>query len=90
MSYPSKKAAQTAANWRLKARGRHRTGKKRNRPERLRIYFCEPCEAWHLTHTVNTATAVKNNWFKKRIKTDFIDDPAKVAIRYGWKPNDEL
>ena len=91
MSYKSKKDAMTAKNWRLKARGRKREKtRRRKRPENLRIYFCEQCEAWHLSHKVDVASLCKNNWFKKRRKMDFIDDPAKVAIRHGWKPNDEL
>lgn len=38
--YPDKKAAQGAVNMAMR--------RKRNRPEGLRIYFCEDCRAWHL------------------------------------------
>jgi len=41
----SKKDALTSANKRVKGRQRIR----RHRPEYLRAYYCEDCNAWHLT-----------------------------------------
>lgn len=41
-SYPTKKAARTALNKRMRSR--------RNRPDHLRAYWCPKCGQWHLTH----------------------------------------
>lgn len=54
VNYPHKRDAATARNHRLKgvefgASGKER--KKRHTPDHLREYYCEECEAWHLTHT---------------------------------------
>ncbi len=38
--YPNKKAAQTACNKRMS---------RPRKADRLRIYFCERCQRWHLT-----------------------------------------
>lgn len=42
----SKKEAQTVLNERTKGRIANR----HNRPHHLRIYHCDHCNAWHLTH----------------------------------------
>lgn len=48
--YADKKTALTAANYRTFGRGR-----RRNRPDYLRAYYCEECKAWHLTHKPDRA-----------------------------------
>jgi hypothetical protein len=42
----SKRDAQGALNARMRGRKGHR----HNRPDHLRIYHCDHCNAWHLTH----------------------------------------
>lgn len=44
--YETKKDAQSALNARMN--GRHEV--RHNRPSFLRIYRCQKCNAWHLTH----------------------------------------
>lgn len=50
--YPSKRAAETAANFRKQGKDRHGPdrGQKHNRPDYLRAYHCPDCNLWHLTH----------------------------------------
>lgn len=45
----SKRDAEYSRNKRLRPSKRRRK-QKRNRPEFLRIYHCEKCNQWHLTH----------------------------------------
>lgn len=49
-AYPDKKAAITAANERTDGH-RYQRGRRhnRNQPKYLRPYFCDACQAWHLT-----------------------------------------
>lgn len=64
-SYPDKRAAKTAANYRLRDHSH-----KRGKVKLLRVYHCEACQAWHLTHKPDfTADAKRRAHFRHRMIT---------------------